>query len=82
MNIPKWTSSGLMPCPSAGAIASRARGLARNTMTPSRNANTSAMMPVAYGDVYGKALRIPTTAMTAISENTTAMYSIDPAFPA
>ena len=53
MNMPKWMSSGFIPCPSSGAIVRRSSGLARKTMTPRKKAMTRAMTPVAYGAVYG-----------------------------
>ena len=82
MNMPKCTSSGLIPCPSAGTISVRASGLARKSITPSRNAVTSAMIAVAYGAVYGRRRRMPNAATTAASEKATARYSIEPALPA
>ena len=47
MNMPKWMRSGLIPCPSGGAMARRSSGLARKTMTPRKNAMTRAMTLVA-----------------------------------
>ena len=47
MNMPKWTSSGLMPRPSMGTKSRRSSGLARKTMTPRRNAKNTAIRAVA-----------------------------------
>ena len=53
MNIPKWTRSGLMPCPSARANGNRSRGLARKTVTPRKKVSTRAIRPVAKGGREG-----------------------------
>ena len=47
MNMPKWTSSGLMPWPSGGTKGSRSSGLAKNTMMARKKASTSAIIAVA-----------------------------------
>ena len=72
MNMPKCTSNGFIPRPSGGTISVRASGLARKSITPSRNARTSAMIAVAYGAVYGSLRRMPTVAITHAAENAAA----------
>ena len=82
MNIPKWTSNGLMPCPSCGTKESLSNGLARNVMIARKKVRTSAMIPVLNGAVCFSFLARFRTATTETSENDNAMNNNEPALPA
>ena len=82
MNMPKWTSSGLIPAPSAGVTGRRSSGLARNRITPRKKVSTSAITPMAIGVVCGRLRRMVSAATAARMEKTSAMNRSEPALPA
>ena len=46
-----WRRSGLRPTPSAGAVASRAKGDSKKTTSPQKNAASTSRVAVAIGAI-------------------------------
>ena len=81
-NIPKWVSSGLMPCPSGTGKGSLAKGFAMNPITARKNTSISIRMAVVHARVGRVAAGANQIASAAITDRAKAMYSSDPSLPA
>ena len=81
-NMPKWVSSGLMPCPSGTGNGSLAKGFAMNPITARKNTSISIRMAVVHASVGRADAGANQIASADITDSAKAMYSSEPSLPA
>ena len=82
MNIPGCVSSGLIPMPSAGAVASCVKGLASRSMTPTKKVRSSISTPLAYARCVPVRRGVIAIDSAAMPLSAKATKSSEPSLPA